>query len=174
MAGVTNYGGCCYGITMVRVCYPQNAAPVTQAGTAMSTALLSLPFPSRITDQVKTKCKRSFSSTTLLLDQFNALAPFSPFPFQLKIRPNTLRGSAYVSAPAAEPITGDGDPKFDHLNSPNIQSQLAIGWGLLWSLLVRHKLRLALSVFALVGCTTCTLSMPIYSGFVIREDDWEC
>lgn len=164
MAGVTNYGGCCYGITMVRVCYPQNAAPVTQAGTAMSTALLSLPFPSRITDQVKTKCKRSFSSTTLLLDQFNALAPFSPFPFQLKIRPNTLRGSAYVSAPAAEPITGDGDPKFDHLNSPNIQSQLAIGWGLLWSLLVRHKLRLALSVFALVGCTTCTLSMPIYSG----------
>lgn len=29
---------------------------------------------------------------------------------------------------------------------------------------MRHKLRLAFSVFTLVGCTTCTLSMPIISG----------
>lgn len=39
-----------------------------------------------------------------------------------------------------------------------------ISWGILSSLLLQHKLRLAISVATLVGCTACTLSMPLYSG----------
>ncbi|KAK3039234.1 hypothetical protein RJ639_027938 [Escallonia herrerae] len=80
---------------------------------------------------------------------------------------SVLTTSAYFTGPASDPIVGDGDPKFDGTDSPlgeTVQPHSAISWGLLWSLLARHKLRLALSVLTLVGCTTCTLSMPIYSG----------
>ncbi|CAI0404121.1 unnamed protein product, partial [Linum tenue] len=43
-------------------------------------------------------------------------------------------------------------------------SKKLVTWGLLWSLLLRHKLRIGISVLSLVGCTSCTLSMPIFSG----------
>ncbi|OAY48236.1 ABC transporter B family member 28 isoform X1 [Manihot esculenta] len=72
--------------------------------------------------------------------------------------------SAYVSGP---PILSDSDPKVDasEATSEEVQqSPKLISWGLLWSLLLNHKLRLGVSVLTLVGCTTCTLSMPLFSG----------
>ncbi|BBN69791.1 non-intrinsic ABC protein 8 [Prunus dulcis] len=50
-----------------------------------------------------------------------------------------------------------------------------ISWGLLLSLLLKHKLRLAISAFALIGCSACTLSMPIFSViFVVNLNTiWE-
>lgn len=45
-----------------------------------------------------------------------------------------------------------------------VQSTELISWGLLWSLLAKHKVRLVVCAFTLVGCTSCTLSMPIFSG----------
>lgn len=61
----------------------------------------------------------------------------------------------------------------DHKLDPNdddssvtekVQSTELISWGLLWSLLAKHKVRLVVCAFTLVGCTSCTLSMPIFSG----------
>lgn len=43
-------------------------------------------------------------------------------------------------------------------------SKKAITWGVLWPLLAKHKLRIALSMVALVGCSTSTLAMPLFSG----------
>lgn len=60
----------------------------------------------------------------------------------------------------------EADPRVYGSDSPaeKIRPPSAISWGLLWSLLSEHKLRLAVSALTLVGCTTCTLSMPIFSG----------
>ncbi|KAL5727736.1 ABC transporter B member 28 [Ranunculus cassubicifolius] len=76
--------------------------------------------------------------------------------------------SAYVAAPASDPNISDDDSQYNESGSesgsapPIITS--TITWGLVWSLLLRHKLQLAISVATLIGCTTCTLSMPILSG----------
>ncbi|XP_010255552.1 PREDICTED: ABC transporter B family member 28 [Nelumbo nucifera] len=80
-------------------------------------------------------------------------------------RLNGIRSAAYVSAPAFDPNISGENPKVEDSN-PIItaQSPTAINWGVIWSLLLRHKLRLVVSVVTLVGCTTCTLSMPIFSG----------
>ncbi|XP_050387845.1 ABC transporter B family member 28 [Argentina anserina] len=77
--------------------------------------------------------------------------------------PNLTPASAYVSGPASDPIVTEPDPKFDEPDS-KAHSPSVISWGLLCTLLLKHKLRLAISLFALVGCSACTLSMPIFSG----------
>lgn len=99
--------------------------------------------------------------------------PFRPFPLtttnKTKTKTKTISISfAYVSAPASDPSVSDPEPRIDR-SGPLTEKDRAltpnpISWGLLWTLLSRHKLRLAISAFALVGCTTCTLSMPIFSG----------
>ncbi|TKY45105.1 ABC transporter B family member 28 [Spatholobus suberectus] len=71
---------------------------------------------------------------------------------------------AYVTAPASDPNFGDPDPKLDGLAPENAKPQRVITWSLLCTLLMKHKLRLALAVATLFACTTCTLSMPIFSG----------
>ncbi|KAK0596817.1 hypothetical protein LWI29_019329 [Acer saccharum] len=75
---------------------------------------------------------------------------------------------AYVTGPASDPIISDPVPKLDDSDSPNQETQSPppslIGWGLLWSLMSKHKLRLGFSILSLAGATTCTLSMPIFSG----------
>lgn len=45
-----------------------------------------------------------------------------------------------------------------------VQPIEVISWGFLWKLVTRHKLKLLASVFSLIGCTTCTLTMPLLSG----------
>lgn len=77
--------------------------------------------------------------------------------------------AAYISAPAADPHSlefideeADGYSKF--IVALPRKPREVITWGLLRSLLMKEKWRLALSTFALLGCTTCTLSMPLFSG----------
>jgi ATP-binding cassette subfamily B (MDR/TAP) protein 10 len=95
--------------------------------------------------------------------------PFPPFPRKITTPPRKTGNAisfAYVSGPASDPNVSEADPIFDGSDSraEKIRPPSAISWGLLWSLLAEHKLRLAVSALTLVGCTTCTLSMPIFSG----------
>ncbi|XP_065870480.1 ABC transporter B family member 28 [Euphorbia lathyris] len=91
---------------------------------------------------------------------------FPPFPSSAASRRSNKISTiscAYVSG--APPVT-DPDPKVDasEAASEKPQSPKLISSGLLWSLLLKHKLRIGALVLTLVGCTTCTLSMPIFSG----------
>ncbi|KAM0872627.1 hypothetical protein ACQ4PT_038592 [Festuca glaucescens] len=75
---------------------------------------------------------------------------------------------AYISAPAPGP---------DAYQSPSLDAAEAaadvaaatsttdaVTWAGVWALLWQHKARLAISLAALFACTTCTLSMPLFSG----------
>ncbi|KAJ0251011.1 ABC transporter B family member 28 [Hirschfeldia incana] len=71
---------------------------------------------------------------------------------------------AYVTG--APPIVGEEDPRIDGSKSDpeKEESKDLIKWGLVWSLMSKHKLRLVVCLSTLVGCSTCTLSMPVFSG----------
>ncbi|XP_011076244.2 ABC transporter B family member 28 isoform X2 [Sesamum indicum] len=71
---------------------------------------------------------------------------------------------AYVSGPAFDAIVSESDPKIDSSEVVEMQPIDVIRWGLLWKLVSRHKWRVLVSVLTLLGCTTCTLAMPIFSG----------
>ncbi|KAK1399582.1 Non-intrinsic ABC protein 8 [Heracleum sosnowskyi] len=98
--------------------------------------------------------------------------PHQPIPRFPKRLSSTSRSTltrtpvclAYVSGPASDPII----PSDDELETTDIVQQPtptpAISWGLLWTLLVPHKLRLLSCLVSLVVCSSCTLSMPIFSG----------
>lgn len=73
---------------------------------------------------------------------------------------------AYVSGPAFDAIVSENDPKIDGSEIADLHPIDVISWGLLWKLVSRHKWRVLLSVLTLLGCTTCTLAMPIYSGML--------
>lgn len=73
---------------------------------------------------------------------------------------------AYVSGPAFDAIVSESDPKIDGSEIVELQPIDVISWGLLWKLISRHKLRVLVSLLTLLGCTTCTLAMPIYSGML--------
>ncbi|GMH18415.1 hypothetical protein Nepgr_020256 [Nepenthes gracilis] len=113
-------------------------------------------------------------SRTLSLISLHQSPPFAPYSLtsvphvRLKSKPNPKfelsPPSAYVSGPASEPIATEPNRNFADSLSENVESKNAITWRLLWSLLSKHKLRLAVSVFTLTGCSACTLSMPIFSG----------
>ncbi|KAL3524231.1 hypothetical protein ACH5RR_017065 [Cinchona calisaya] len=83
---------------------------------------------------------------------------------------NLTTSSAYVSGPAFDAIVSENnefkveDGSSSELLRTEEEPAYVISWGLLWKLVSRHKLRLAVSILTLVGCTTCTLSMPLYSG----------
>ncbi|EMS50182.1 Fructose-bisphosphate aldolase, cytoplasmic isozyme 1 [Triticum urartu] len=75
---------------------------------------------------------------------------------------------AYISAPAPGPDAYQS-PSFDAAEAAAdvaaaISSTDAITWAGVWALLSQHKARLAISLAALLACTTCTLSMPLFSG----------
>ncbi|KAK8486975.1 hypothetical protein V6N13_030861 [Hibiscus sabdariffa] len=91
---------------------------------------------------------------------------FPPISLPAATRSNYISTSvsrAYVTGP---PIVSESDPRIDDTEPDTDKAEASnlISRKLLWSLLARHKLRLGLSVLALVGGTTCTLSMPIFSG----------
>lgn len=95
--------------------------------------------------------------------------PFPPLPLGSITVPAKTRGSisfAYVSGPASDPSVTESGPRVDpqDFRPEKVRPAKAISWGLLWSLLGAHKLRLAISALTLLGCTTCTLSMPIFTG----------
>ncbi|RAL52204.1 hypothetical protein DM860_016053 [Cuscuta australis] len=74
--------------------------------------------------------------------------------------------SAYAAGPAIDAFVSESELKFedsgDNFGTPKPIE--VINWGLLWRLVSGHKIHLAASVLALLGCTTCTLTMPILSG----------
>lgn len=75
---------------------------------------------------------------------------------------------ANVTGPAYDSFVSESD-EFKVEDSTDsakvsVQPTYLISWGLLWNLVSRHKLRLLVSILTLVGCSTSTLTMPIYSG----------
>ncbi|PON57833.1 ATP-binding cassette containing protein [Trema orientale] len=120
------------------------------------------PFSSRVRTVKPVHHPKPLPYSLRLLRQPRLFPPFS------HSRPRFPRTTAfaYVSGPASDPIVAEPDPKIDDSDSskPKQPSPSVVTWELLLRLLLKHKLRLALSLVALVGCTTCTLSMPIFSG----------
>ncbi|XP_075649403.1 ABC transporter B family member 28 [Castanea sativa] len=136
----------------------------------MASATLSFS-PTRTPTRVRTRAP--VLNPRLSLYFLHQSHPFPPFPLTTtkKTKTKTKTSSisfAYVSAPASDPSVSDPEPRIDSSGTLTEKDRAPkpnpISWGLLWTLLSRHKLRLAISAFALVGCTTCTLSMPIFSG----------
>ncbi|XP_074567547.1 ABC transporter B family member 28 [Curcuma longa] len=70
--------------------------------------------------------------------------------------------AAYVSAPSAdfESVSKRESSSDDFAPA----SPAAVSWGVIWSLITRHKLRMAFACGSLIGGTACTLAMPIFSG----------
>ncbi|KAB2596620.1 ABC transporter B family member 28 [Pyrus ussuriensis x Pyrus communis] len=123
----------------------------------MTSLVLSLPL-------TPTPTRARTVASKLALSSLRQSHPFPRFPLRLRKPIKTTAASfAYVSGPASDAIVSEPDPKLDESDA-NVQPPSVIGWGLLWSLLLKHKLRLAVSAFALIGCSACTLSMPIFSG----------
>ncbi|KAG2711242.1 hypothetical protein I3843_04G062300 [Carya illinoinensis] len=119
-------------------------------------------YPTR----VRTHKSRLYPSSLPLPFQSH---PFPPLPLGSITVPAKTRGSisfAYVSGPASDPSVTESGPRVDpqDFRPEKVRPAKAISWGLLWSLLGAHKLRLAISALTLLGCTTCTLSMPIFTG----------
>jgi len=76
---------------------------------------------------------------------------------------------AYISAPAPGPEAAYAAPSLDAAAAAadvaaSISSSDALTWAGVWALLSRHRARIAVCLAALLACTTCTLSMPLFSG----------
>ncbi|XP_062186828.1 ABC transporter B family member 28 [Phragmites australis] len=77
---------------------------------------------------------------------------------------------AYISAPAPGPEAAYAPPSLDaaaaaaDVAAAICSSSDAVTWAGVWALLSQHKARIVVSLAALLACTTCTLSMPLFSG----------
>ncbi|CAJ1952625.1 unnamed protein product [Sphenostylis stenocarpa] len=120
----------------------------------MASATLSLHYPLLLRSPLSTKIMKPPLSLPL--------SPLLVHPLHSRFLLPPPR--AYVTAPASDPNFGDPDPKLIGLGSENAKPRNVISWSLLFTLLMKHKLRLALVVTTLFACSTCTLSMPIFSG----------
>ncbi|KAK1262729.1 ABC transporter B family member 28 [Acorus gramineus] len=132
-------------------------------------ASLSLPLsspptrPTALHRNRTPKPKPSLPSSITLSRQNPKLFAAPRFPTHSRRR---IAGSAYISAPAFDADV-DEAKTIDPAASPDAVSHrpiTAISWGLIWALLMRHNLRIAAAFVSLIGCTVCTLSMPIFSG----------
>ncbi|KAL3373612.1 hypothetical protein AABB24_005547 [Solanum stoloniferum] len=110
----------------------------------------------------------------LLLHRSNGPPQFSISTSQL-FRPQFVNcrklkrsviSSAYITGPAFDAFVSENDPKFEESDDSLVAVQPieVIRWGFIWKLVSRHKLKLLASVFSLVICTTCSLSLPLLSG----------
>nr|CAB3452801.1 unnamed protein product [Digitaria exilis] len=82
-------------------------------------------------------------------------------------RPSPPR--AYISAPAPGPEAAYAPPSLDAAAAAAdvaaaISSSDAVTWAGVWALLSRHRARIAVCLAALLACSACTLSMPLFSG----------
>ncbi|OMO97932.1 hypothetical protein COLO4_14251 [Corchorus olitorius] len=136
------------------------------ASASLTAPLLHQPNHTRFSTSLRHARKLKFNlSRNSPLRQSCTFPPISP-PATTKSRGFYISASAsraYVTGP---PIVSEPDPRVDDSEHDTQKAEPPdlITRRLLWSLLVRHKLRIGLSVLALIGCTTCTLSMPIFSG----------
>lgn len=120
------------------------------------------PAPKRHAPLIDKFKQRQFSFSSPLR-QSRLFPPFPPSSVKLWSSKSPTISCAYVSGP---PIVSEPDPKVNESEATSEEEQppKLINLGLLWSLLLKHKLKLGVSFLTLVGCTTCTLSMPIFSG----------
>ncbi|KAL6321329.1 hypothetical protein AAG906_016363 [Vitis piasezkii] len=134
----------------------------------MASATLPLPLRSHLTrlkPPISHAPRALACHVKLSHSHSNPSPPFSLLRSRSKgvVRPP----SAYVSGPASDPIITEPDPKVESSNDAHdetVEPPSAISSSLLWSLLMRYKLRLAVSAVTLIGCSACTLSMPLFSG----------
>ncbi|CAL9086549.1 unnamed protein product [Musa textilis] len=132
---------------------------------AATTSLLQFlsspfPFPSRMltSSSISGRCPAA-----LLLRRQHRTARSAPSHLTgVRRRSGGHARAAYVSAPAADPdpVAKDESPAANVSSAP----PAAVSWAVIWSLVSRHKIRMAVSLASLVGCTSCTLAMPIFSG----------
>ncbi|XP_020531380.1 ABC transporter B family member 28 [Amborella trichopoda] len=72
---------------------------------------------------------------------------------------------AFISPPAPDPYTrGFESGGFAEQSYLGAKAAPPLSWGLIGTLLIKHRLRIAVSVVSLLGCTACILSMPLLSG----------
>ncbi|KAI8008693.1 ABC transporter B family member 28 [Camellia lanceoleosa] len=124
--------------------------------------MATLPLTLSLFTLPKPRLSLSSSSSSMS----SSSASFRP-QLRRRSKDSAIVSFAYTAGPPTDPIVTENDPKVDVSSSrgESVESpRNAISWGLLSSLLSHHKLRIAVSIFTLVGCTTCTLSMPLYSG----------
>uniref|UniRef100_A0A6N2NLE5 ABC transporter domain-containing protein n=1 Tax=Salix viminalis TaxID=40686 RepID=A0A6N2NLE5_SALVM len=130
--------------------------------------LLLQTLPTRsLTLSLHAPSKFKFKLPPLLSPRLRQSRPFPPL--RKRHWTETAITSAYVTGPASDPIVTEPDHKLDSTDDESsltekVQPPELISWSLLWSLLAKHKVRLVVCAFTLVGCTSCTLSMPIFSG----------
>lgn len=119
----------------------------------------------------------SIPSSTKLRSLRRRQSSFPSRPGSVEIRTRSFRGvggvgeyrihvqAAYISPPAVDPHFELESSK-TALTNNGIEGAktVPIRWSLIGALVFRHKLRVALSAFALVGSTACTLTMPIFTG----------
>lgn len=84
-------------------------------------------------------------------------------------RPLPRPPRAYISAPAPGPEAAYAPPSLDAAAAAAdvaaaISSSDAVTWAGVWALLSPHRARIAVCLAALLACSTCTLSMPLFSG----------
>lgn len=92
--------------------------------------------------------------------------PFRPQSISCRKLKRSVISSAYITGPAFDAIVSENDPKFEESDDSfvAVEPVEVISWGFMWKLVSRHKLKLLASFLALIGCTTCTLTMPLLSG----------
>ncbi|XP_038874659.1 ABC transporter B family member 28 isoform X1 [Benincasa hispida] len=134
-----------------------------------SSPILSLPFtlkPSHFPNHTPKLPNFSLS----LLRPSISFAPFSTLPAlkafngQIKSKTSSSSTFAYVTGPASDPNVSESDPKVDDASDSQVRVVGVLNWDLFLRLLTKHKLRLLVSLLTLLCCTTCTLSMPFFSG----------
>nr|GMC61951.1 ABC transporter B family member 28 isoform X1 [Ipomoea batatas] len=97
--------------------------------------------------------------------RFRVLSLASPRVLARCQKPKRLVISSAYAGPAIDAFVSENELKFEDSGDNFVAQPIeVINWGLLWKLLSDHKLQLAASVLTLVGCTTCTLTMPLLSG----------
>ncbi|KHG06523.1 ABC transporter B family member 28 [Gossypium arboreum] len=133
---------------------------------ATASAFVTSPLLQKISSTGFSTRTRHASKLKLSLHQSCTFAPFSllsPTKSSRLKNISSLESRAYVTGP---PIVSESDPRINGSETDTVGAEppKLISWRLLLSLLVQHKLRISISVLALVGGTTCTLSMPIFSG----------
>lgn len=96
----------------------------------------------------------------------SSIQPFRPQFVSCRKLKRSVVSSAYITGPAFDAFVSENDPKFEESDDSLVAVQPIeiIRWGFLWKLISRHKLKLLASVFSLVVCTTCSLSLPLLSG----------
>lgn len=141
---------------------------------AYATAALSHPLNQFVSSSFSSKKypspftpKSIFTSTVLVPRHFPVTHLLPRDASSFRRRKGRLYGpcTAYVSAPSTDAFVG-GDREISTSDAESSMGS-AISWEVIFPLLWRNKLRIAVGMIALAGCTTCTLSMPIYSGIFV-------